>query len=113
MRYALQFTRLTRREKGDVPDFVQRLRQLGRRPAGQPIPGAGRQSPGRAARPLLRLDGDDIRAVAFPVLRHRIMTNFNAEAEGVKPDDIIRRLIETIPVDESENAAEWKAASSI
>ena len=46
---------------------------------------------------------EDIRAVAFPVLRHRIMTNFNAEAEGIKPDDIIRRLIELIPVDESES----------
>ncbi len=43
-----------------------------------------------------------------PVLRHRIMTNFNAEAEGIKPDDIVRRLIETIPVDESENAPSGK-----
>jgi MoxR-like ATPase len=34
--------------------------------------------------------------VALPVLRHRIVTNFNAEAEGVKPDDIVRRLIETV-----------------
>jgi MoxR-like ATPase len=39
---------------------------------------------------------DDVRAVAFPVLRHRIVTNFNAEAEGVKSDDIIRRLIDTV-----------------
>ena len=37
---------------------------------------------------------EDIRAVAYPVLRHRILTNFNAEAEGIKPDEIIRRLIE-------------------
>ena len=51
---------------------------------------------------------EDIRAVAFPVLRHRIMTNFNAEAEGIKPDDIIRRLIETIPVDENESHARGK-----
>ncbi len=42
---------------------------------------------------------DDIRAVAFPVLRHRIVTNFNAEAEGIKPDDLIRRLIETVDDD--------------
>ena len=42
---------------------------------------------------------DDIRSVAFPVLRHRIMTNFNAEAEGIKPDDIIRRLLDTVPAD--------------
>ena len=45
---------------------------------------------------------DDIRAVAGPVLRHRIITNFNAEAEGLKPDDIITRLVQTVPVDEHE-----------
>jgi MoxR-like ATPase len=39
---------------------------------------------------------DDVRAVALPVLRHRIVTNFNAEAEGIKSDDIIRRLIDTV-----------------
>ena len=39
---------------------------------------------------------DDVRAVAHPVLRHRILTNFNAEAEGIKPDEIVRRLIETV-----------------
>ena len=37
---------------------------------------------------------DDVRAIALPVLRHRIVTNFNAEAEGIKPDDIVRRLLE-------------------
>src|SRR5262249_22687290 len=42
---------------------------------------------------------EDIRAVAAPVLRHRIITNFNAEAEGIKPDEIIRRLIDIIPRD--------------
>ena len=47
------------------------------------------------------VNSEDIRAVAFPVLRHRIMTNFNAEAEGVKPDDIIRHLIDTVPADET------------
>ena len=40
---------------------------------------------------------DDIRAVAGPVLRHRIVTNFNAEAEGLKPDDIVKRLIKASP----------------
>ena len=42
---------------------------------------------------------DDVRSVAGPVMRHRILTNFNAEAEGLKPDDIVDRLIKTIPVD--------------
>ncbi len=39
---------------------------------------------------------EDIDAVAYPVLRHRILTNFNAEADGVKPDQVIRRLIDHV-----------------
>ena len=45
---------------------------------------------------------EDIRAVAAPVLRHRIITNFNAEAEGIKPDEIVRRLAAIIPRDPNE-----------
>jgi MoxR-like ATPase len=40
---------------------------------------------------------DDIQALAHPVMRHRILTNFHAESENVKPDDIITRLLETVP----------------
>jgi hypothetical protein len=36
------------------------------------------------------------------VLRHRIITNFNAEAEGIKPDDIVKRLADMIPRDPNE-----------
>ncbi len=43
-----------------------------------------------------------VRAVALPVLRHRIIANFNAEADGVSTDDVIRGLLDTIPVDESD-----------
>ena len=35
------------------------------------------------------------------MLRHRIVTNFNAEAEGIKPDEMIRRLIETVGDDDA------------
>ena len=45
---------------------------------------------------------EDVREVAAPVLRHRIITNFNAEAEGVKPDDIVKRLADMIPRDPNE-----------
>ncbi|MBC8478367.1 AAA family ATPase, partial [bacterium] len=38
-------------------------------------------------------DIDDVRAVAVPVLRHRIITSFNAEAEGMSSVDIIKRLV--------------------
>ena len=40
---------------------------------------------------------EDVRALAYPILRHRILLNFHAESERVKPDDVIRRLIEVVP----------------
>ena len=45
---------------------------------------------------------DDVKAVAFPVLRHRVLMNFEAEAENVKSDDIVQRLLETVK-EPSEN----------
>ena len=43
----------------------------------------------------------DIQALAKPILRHRIMTNFYAESERITPDAIIDRLLETVPVPKS------------
>jgi MoxR-like ATPase len=40
---------------------------------------------------------DDIRAVAAPVLRHRLLVNFEAEAEGVDAESIVTRLLEALP----------------
>ena len=96
MRYAMQFTRLTRKEKGEVPQFVRDYVSWGAGPRASQYLVLGAKA--RAA-----LHGryaatcDDVRAVALPVLRHRIMTNFNAEAEGLRPDDIVQRLIDVIP----------------
>jgi MoxR-like ATPase len=45
---------------------------------------------------------EDVREVAAPVLRHRIITNFNAEADGVSPDTIVSRLTELVPADSSK-----------
>jgi MoxR-like ATPase len=41
---------------------------------------------------------DDIKALAVPVLRHRILPNFKAEAEGVDADKVVEKLLETVPV---------------
>jgi MoxR-like ATPase len=102
-RYALQFTRLTRKEKGEVPDFVNDYVSWGAGPRASQYLVLGAK-----ARAVLHgryyVSAEDIRAVAPPVLRHRIMTNFNAEAEGIKPDEIIRRLIEVVPSAEAEEA---------
>ena len=44
---------------------------------------------------------EDIRALAHPVLRHRIITNFHAQSESVTTDDIVDRLLETVPLPRS------------
>jgi MoxR-like ATPase len=100
IRYAMQFSRLTRKEQGDVPDFIKNFVSWGAGPRASQylILGAKARAMlyGRAY-----ASTEDVRAVAFPVLRHRIVTNFNAEAEGIRPDEIIRRLAELIPHDAS------------
>jgi MoxR-like ATPase len=103
IRYAMQFTRLTRKDKGEVPDFVRTYVTWGAGPRASQYLVLGAK-----ARAILHgryyVSCEDIRAVAAPVLRHRILTNFNAEAEGIKPDDLVRRLAELIPRDPNEMA---------
>ncbi len=107
VRYALRLTRLTRREKGDVPDFIQDYVSWGAGPRASQFLVLGAK-----ARAVLHghnfVNTEDIEAVAYPVLRHRIMTNFNAEAEGIKPDDIIRQLIDVVEIDDTEAAHSGK-----
>jgi MoxR-like ATPase len=96
IRYALQFSRLTRRTEGNVPDFINEFVAWGAGPrASQYLILAGK------ARALLKgryhVSTEDIRQVAIPVLRHRVVTNFNAEAEGIRSDAIVKKLIEYIP----------------
>jgi len=102
IRYAMKFTRLTRKNAGtDVPDFVKDYVTWGAGPRATQYLVLGAK-----ARAVLHgryyVSTEDIRAVAAPVLRHRIITNFNAEAEGIKPDDIVKRLAELIPRDPAE-----------
>jgi MoxR-like ATPase len=103
-RYAIQFSRRTRVGRENVPEIVQKYVSWGAGPrASQYLILAAK------ARAVLNgryyVSGDDIRAVAAPVLRHRIVTNFNAEADGLKPDDIVAHLVETIPVADDHHAA--------
>ena len=44
---------------------------------------------------------DDIRALAHPVLRHRVLTNFHAQSEGVTTDALIDELLEAVPMPRS------------
>jgi MoxR-like ATPase len=56
---------------------------------------------------------EDIQAVAKPVLRHRIVTNFNADAEGFTPDKIIEKLLEIIPAQDSNIASNPATAKAV
>ncbi len=122
IRYAMKFTRLTRKGSRmaslssaavasgpgakaapEVPDFIRDYVTWGAGPrATQFLILAAK------ARAVLHgryyVSCEDVRAVAPSVMRHRIVTNFNAEAEGIKPDDIVRKLIDLIPRDPSEKA---------
>ncbi len=100
-RYALRLTRSSRPDRPDAPDFVRDYVSWGAGPrASQHLVSAGR------ARALLKgrfyVSIEDVQAVAHPVLRHRIITNFNAEADGIRPDGIVDRLIAALPAAPSD-----------
>ena len=50
----------------------------------------------------------DLRALALPVLRHRVLTTFHADAEGVSADDIVKRLLDSIPTPQAKAVATLK-----
>jgi MoxR-like ATPase len=97
VRYAVRLARSTRGEDG-APPFVKQWVSWGAGPRASQylVLGAktravlhGRYTPGI----------EDVRAVAPSVLRHRVVTNFTAEAEGVKPDRIIADLVASVAAD--------------
>src|SRR5205823_1226776 len=101
IRYAMKFARLTRKDAVDTPEFIRNYVTWGAGPRATQYLVLGAK-----ARAVLHgryyVSCEDIRAVATPVLRHRIITNFNAEAEGIKPDEIVRKLADLIPRDPNE-----------
>jgi MoxR-like ATPase len=93
--YAVDLVRATRPKAPHSPDFVKNWLAWGAGPrAAQNI------TLGAKARAILHgrfaVSAEDIRALTYPVLRHRIFTNFNADAEGVDVDQIIDRILETV-----------------
>jgi MoxR-like ATPase len=95
--YAARLVRATRPSGGDEtpPEFVRQWVRWGAGPrAGQAL------LLGAKARALLEgrsaVSLEDINAVALPVLRHRILLNFQAEADGVDADQVVHRLLDTI-----------------
>ena len=94
--FALRIVRATRVLEGDCPEFIQESVSWGAGPRG-----VQNLLLGCKARAVLEgrsyATTEDLRAVAKPVLRHRVITNFNAESSGITSDDVIDRLLTEIP----------------
>jgi MoxR-like ATPase len=93
--YAMRLVRATRPADDTAPPAVREWLKWGAGPrAGQALL--------LGAKALALVDGrtvpapEDIRAIALPVLRHRILLNFQAEADGVEPDQVVGRLLEAV-----------------
>ena len=95
IQFAVKLARQTRPKSDEAPTFVRDLINWGAGPRASQYLVLG-------AKTRAILDGrptpdmEDIKAVAKPVLRHRLVANFNAEAEGISATDIIERLIEGV-----------------
>lgn len=93
VKYAVDLSNRTRPQNGSAPDFVKQFVSYGAGPrASQYLILAAKANAALDNR--LSPDEEDIRKTALPVLRHRIITNFNAEAENTNTPEIIRRLLE-------------------
>ncbi len=99
VKYVARLVRATRPKDESAPEFVSELVDWGAGPrAGQFLIHGGKA--------LAAMDGrfsvaiDDVRKIAIPVLRHRVSTNFQAQAEGMTTEDVINRLLEEVPTPE-------------
>ncbi len=96
IRYAAQIVRHTRVQSDSAPKFIRDWLLWGVGPRGGQFlilaAKARAMLEGRAT-----VEPADIRAVAHPVLRHRIISSYYAEAEGITPDRIVAKLLEVVP----------------
>jgi MoxR-like ATPase len=96
MRYALNLVRTSRPKSKLAPESVRKWVAFG-----ASVRAAQYLVLGGKARALTsgryHVSFDDIRALAHPVLRHRVLTNFRAESEGITTDSLIDELLEAVP----------------
>ena len=93
--YAVNLVRATRPHEGEAPDFITYWLTWGAGPRAAQYLVLGAKA--RAVtRGRLNVSAEDIRQMAKPVLRHRLITNFNADAEGIDADAIVEKLLATV-----------------
>ncbi len=90
--YAVDLVAKTRPDSDSAPDYIQKWVGWGAGPrASQYLILGAKTRAAMMGNPTPSID--DVKAVALPVLRHRVLTNFNAEADGVSVDEIIKKLL--------------------
>jgi MoxR-like ATPase len=95
--YAMELVRATRGPAHGGPAYIGEWVSWGAGPrAGQSLVLAAKARAALAGRPSVAVD--DVQAVALPVLRHRIVINYNAQAAGETGDSIVARLLKDVPV---------------
>jgi MoxR-like ATPase len=99
IKYVASLVRATRPKDESAPKFVRDFVDWGAGPrAGQFLIHGGKAMAAMDGRFSVAID--DVQKVAEPVLRHRISTNFQAQAEGTNTEDVIARLLKEIPLPE-------------
>jgi MoxR-like ATPase len=97
--YAAALVRATRPNEADAPEFVKKLMAWGAGPrASLNLIIAGKARAALRGRAHVAIE--DIKALALPILRHRIIPNFAARSEGMTSDGLIEKLLAVIPADE-------------
>jgi MoxR-like ATPase len=100
MRYALSLVRASRPKSPTTPESIKKWVAFG-----ASVRAAQFLVLGGKARALTHgryhVTYDDIRALAHPVMRHRVLTNFHAQSEGITSDTLVDRLLEAVPVPRS------------
>ena len=93
--FAAKLARATRPKDISAPDFVKEMVGWGAGPrAGISLISAAKAH--AVLRGRFHATTTDVAAVSIPVLRHRVLTTFNAEAAGVTSEDVIKRLIKVL-----------------
>ncbi|MEP6990140.1 MAG: MoxR family ATPase [bacterium] len=99
-RHAVKFVRMTRPTAAGAPEFIKQWVSYG-----ASVRAAQALVLGAKARALLQgrshVTFDDVRALALPVLRHRVLLNFQAQSEKVTTDQIIAQLLSAVPIPRS------------
>jgi MoxR-like ATPase len=100
MRYALSLVRASRPKSPTAPDQIKKWAAFGAsvRAAQYLVLGAKARA---ITNGRYHVNFEDIRAIAHPVLRHRVLTNFHAQSEGITSDTLVDRLLEAVPVPRS------------